>query len=49
MKEGLSKEPEIIQEFLNTMNEKGHKRIKVERSGLIAPYMVFWQLVQMVW
>ena len=35
MKEGLSKEPEIIQEFLNTMNEKGHKRIKVERSGLI--------------
>ena len=26
-KEGLSKEPEIIQEFLNTLNEKGHKRL----------------------
>lgn len=35
MKEGLSKEPEIIHEFLNTMKEKGHKGIKVEKSGLI--------------
>ena len=35
MKEGLFKEPEIIQENLNTMNEKGHKRKEVERSGLI--------------
>ena len=31
MKEGLSKEPEIMQEFLNTRNRKGHKRIRVER------------------
>ena len=34
MKEGLSKEPEIIEEYLITMNERGHKGIEVKKSGL---------------
>ena len=35
MKEGLSKEPEIIEEYLITMKDRGHKGIEVKKSGLI--------------
>ena len=35
MKEGLSKEPEIIEEYLITMKEWGHEGIEVKKSGLI--------------
>ena len=35
MKEGLSKEPEIIEEYLITMKETGHKGIEVKKSGLV--------------
>ena len=34
MKEGLSKEPDIIKEFFITMKERGHKGIEVKKSGL---------------
>ena len=35
MKEGLSKEPEIIEEYLTTMKKRGHEGIEVNTSGLI--------------
>lgn len=35
MKEGLSKEPEIIEEYLTTMKEWGYEGIEVNTSGLI--------------
>ena len=35
MKEGLSKEPKIIEEYLITMQERGHQGIEVKKSGLI--------------
>jgi len=35
MMERLAQEPEIIQEYLTSMNENGRKGIKVETLGLI--------------
>ena len=35
MKEGLSKEPKIIEKYLITMQERGHQGIEVKKSGLI--------------
>ena len=35
MMEGSANEPEMIQEYLASINENGHKGIKVEISGLI--------------
>lgn len=50
MMERLAQEPEIIQEYLASMNENGRKGIKVETLGLIVNVnhvFFFWQLLQM--